>query len=71
MKVEAFVQARMGSTRLPGKVLLPVNGRPILSIMVGRLRKAQSLSNIRVLTTEKKEDDQIESFCEENDIRCF
>jgi len=55
----AFLQARMRSTRLPGKVLLTIQGRSILARVVERLRAARSLDGIVVLTTDLDEDQAI------------
>jgi spore coat polysaccharide biosynthesis protein SpsF len=55
----AFLQARMGSTRLPGKVLLRIRGQSILERAVRRLREAGTIEQTVVLTTELDEDDQI------------
>ncbi len=54
-----FIQARMGSTRLPGKVLLRIEGRSILERVIWRLREAKTLDGVMVLTTVLDEDDQI------------
>ncbi|HYK89518.1 MAG TPA: NTP transferase domain-containing protein [Acidobacteriota bacterium] len=55
----AFLQARMGSTRLPGKVLLRIRGQSILERSVRRLRGAGSIQQVVVLTTTLAEDDQV------------
>ena len=55
----AVIQARMGSTRLPGKVLLKVMDKTILQYVVERIRKAKNIDNIVVATTAKKEDQEI------------
>jgi spore coat polysaccharide biosynthesis protein SpsF len=55
----AFLQARMGSTRLPGKVLLRIQGKSILERAVWRLRAAQTVDDVAVLTTTLEEDDAI------------
>jgi spore coat polysaccharide biosynthesis protein SpsF len=54
-----FLQARMGSTRLPGKVLLRMQGKSILERTVERLRAARSLDGVVVLTTTLDEDNAI------------
>jgi spore coat polysaccharide biosynthesis protein SpsF len=57
--VLAFLQARMRSSRLPGKVLLPIQGKSILERAVERLRAAHSLDGIVVLTTGLDEDEAV------------
>lgn len=51
MKVVAIVQARMGSSRLPGKVMKPINGIPMIELLLTRLAKARSLDQIVVATS--------------------
>jgi spore coat polysaccharide biosynthesis protein SpsF len=58
-KVMAFLQARMGSTRLPGKVLMRLQGKSILERAVSRLRAAPDVNEVAVLTTCLHEDDCI------------
>jgi spore coat polysaccharide biosynthesis protein SpsF len=55
----AFLQARMGSTRLPGKVLMPIQGQSIFERAIRRLRAAPVIDAIAVLTTRLREDDII------------
>jgi spore coat polysaccharide biosynthesis protein SpsF len=55
----AIVQARMGSTRLPGKVLLPLLGQPVLDRVMRRARRATLLDEVVVATTTLPEDDPI------------
>ena len=49
--VVAFLQARMGSTRLPGKVLMKIHGQSILERAIRRLRAAPAIDDVVVLTT--------------------
>lgn len=64
MKTVAIIQARMGSTRLPGKVMLDLAGQPMLVRDVNRARRAQTLDEIVVATTVKSADDVISDLCE-------
>ena len=58
-RVVAVVQARTGSTRLPGKVLLPLLGQPILTMVMRRTARAGSLDDVVVATTDTRADDPI------------
>ena len=59
MKVVAIIQARMGSSRLPGKVLMPLGKTTVLQFLLDRLDKASSLDEIIIATTTLEEDDAI------------
>lgn len=63
MKTLVVVQARMGSSRLPGKVLLPLAGRPLLERMLERLQSAQFPFRVCVATSVAAEDDPIRELC--------
>lgn len=60
----AIIQARMTSTRLPGKILKPVCGVPLLAIQIDRLQQADTLGNIVVATTVNPTDDPVVELCE-------
>src|SRR5258708_33467510 len=68
--VVAVVQARMGSSRLPGKVLMPVAGKPILWHILHRLGQCRSVDTIAVATSTDPLDDAIEQFCSETGVIC-
>lgn len=70
MKTAIIVQARMGSSRLPGKVLKPILGRPMLSFQLERLQKVKQ-AQLLVATTMKPADHAISKFCAENSIECY
>lgn len=70
-KVVAIIQARMGSTRLPGKVLMDIAGHPMLWHVVKRTEAATCIDSVVVATSTGKSDDEIENFCKENKITCF
>ncbi len=69
--IVAVVQARMSSTRLPGKVLAEVAGHPMLWHVVHRLRRARLVNRIVVATSENPADDAIQQFCKQESIDCF
>jgi spore coat polysaccharide biosynthesis protein SpsF len=69
--IGAIVQARIGSTRLPGKVLLEAMGRPLLWHLIERLRRANTLHRIIVATTNDKRDQAIVDFCGLHKIDVF
>jgi spore coat polysaccharide biosynthesis protein SpsF len=70
-RVVGIVQARMGSTRLPGKVLKDIAGQPMLACVIERMRRAQTLDEIVVATTELAADDIIAQLCCERGWPCF
>jgi glutamate-1-semialdehyde 2,1-aminomutase len=56
MKTVAIVQARMGSSRLPGKVMKPVGGAPMIDFLLGRLARAKKVDQIVIATTDQARD---------------
>jgi spore coat polysaccharide biosynthesis protein SpsF len=71
MKTIALIQARMSSSRLPGKVLQDIFGQPMLLHVVQRAKKAKSVDMIVVITSTHEDDNAIEMLCKENGISCF
>lgn len=71
MQVVAIIQARMGSKRLPGKVLMPLAGKPLLWHTIHRLRKCKSLNTIVVATSSLPENDAIAAFTEGEGIPLY
>ena len=63
MRTIAIIQARMGSSRLPGKVLMKLNGEPMLRHQINRLQAIRELAGVVVATTELPEDDPIVALC--------
>ena len=69
--IVAIIQARMGSSRLPGKVLKEVEGKALLKYQVERVRKSKLLDNIVVATSNLRKDNVIAHFCGEEKIDFF
>lgn len=67
----AILQARTSSTRLPGKVLKRILGRPMLWHHIERIKKAANLDDIVVATSDQSEDDAIEELCRNSKVACF
>jgi spore coat polysaccharide biosynthesis protein SpsF len=70
-KIVAIIEARMTSTRLPGKVLLEAAGRPLLGHLVERLRQVASLDQIVVATTINDADQPLADFAQTYGVTCF
>lgn len=69
--IAAIVQARMGSTRLPGKTLADVEGRPMLARLVDRVRRIAGLEGVVVVTTERAADQAILRFATEQGLPAY
>jgi spore coat polysaccharide biosynthesis protein SpsF (cytidylyltransferase family) len=67
----AIIQARMTSTRLPGKVLEDLGGEPLLARVVERALRATRLDQVGVATTDRATDDPVADFCRQSGILCF
>jgi spore coat polysaccharide biosynthesis protein SpsF len=70
-RIVATIEARMGSTRLPGKVLLEAAGRPLLAHMIERVRRARYVDEIVVATTTNGRDDAIMALCDRERVLAF
>jgi len=62
VKIIGIIQARMGSTRFPGKVMSEINGVPMIGLLLTRLSKSDKLTKIIVATTKNKLDDALENY---------
>jgi spore coat polysaccharide biosynthesis protein SpsF len=69
--IGAIVQARMGSTRLPGKVLRPIAGRPLLAHVIGRLALLRHRIVAVVATCSEPRDDVVATYCKSLEVPCF
>ena len=71
MRVVAIIQARMGSTRLPGKMLMPLLDRPVIAWTVGRVRLAQRVDEVVVATSDSGGDDPLAEWCAGHGVSVF
>jgi spore coat polysaccharide biosynthesis protein SpsF len=71
MNIVAIVQARMSSSRLPNKVLLPLAGKPVLEHVVKRLSVSRTISMTVVATSKDQSDDPIELWCKNAKVPYF
>ena len=71
MKTVMIIQARMKSSRLPGKVLLPLHGKPMLEWVITRAEKSKVIDTCMVATTTDPADDPIESWCGEHGVMVY
>lgn len=70
-KVNIIIQARMGSTRLPGKILKPIMGRPMLDYLIERIHRVDTPHTLIIATTTNPQDEAIESFAKKENIKVF
>ena len=66
-----IIQARMSSSRLPGKTLMPINRKPMLEIIVNNLLKNVKIDDLVVATSKHKSDDLIFEFCKMKNFKVF
>ena len=71
MRIIATIEARMTSTRLPGKVMMPVLDKPMLHYLVDRLKKVPSIDDIVLATTINDTDDILVDFAKDENIKWF
>ena len=71
MNILAIIQARMGSGRLPGKVLMDLGGETVLARVVSRLKRSREIDNIVVATTSTPADEAILTECQRLEVGCF
>jgi spore coat polysaccharide biosynthesis protein SpsF len=71
VKITATIQARMGSTRLPGKALKPILGKPALALQVERIRMSRLIDEIVLATPDSPQNDVLEALAQDAGIQCF
>jgi len=69
--VVAIIQARMGSSRLPDKVMMPIAGKPMFWHVVDRVKKAKLIDEVVVATSTNTKDKRIVDFCKKNNVEVF
>lgn len=70
MKIVAIVQARMGSTRLPDKVMKPIGGRPMIEVLLDRLSRSEEVDEIVVATSVEKRNAPLVAHVRQLGYRC-
>lgn len=71
MKIVATIQARNGSSRLPGKVLKSIVGQPMLALQIERIQMSLLIDEIVIATTVEAKDDPIAQLADTLGVRCF
>jgi spore coat polysaccharide biosynthesis protein SpsF len=71
MKFIVIIQARMASTRLPGKVLMKLGTKTVLDYVVARSRAIVGCEEVVVATSNNPQDDAIQDWCNHNEVSCF
>src|SRR3989338_5710420 len=71
MNIVAIIQARVASTRLPGKMLLKFEGKTVLEHVVQRVALSKLVNNIVVATTINHEDKEIKKICSRIGVKCY
>jgi spore coat polysaccharide biosynthesis protein SpsF len=67
----AIIQARMSSSRLPGKVLMDIAGQPMIQHVIERTMKAKTIDKVVLATTTDPSDDILERFCRKQNVSCY
>ena len=67
----AILQARVSSSRLPGKVLKPIMGRPMLALQIERVLQAKQIDQLIIATSTDPSDDALETLCREINVPCY
>lgn len=70
MRTIAVIQARLGSTRLPGKVLMPLDIHPVLGWVLTATQAAKGIDEVVVATSELEQDNPIATYCAYEKVRC-
>lgn len=71
MIINAIIQARMSSTRLPGKTMRSVAGRPLIQFLLERLAHCDGLDGLLIATSDDPSDERIAEYCAQNGLPCY
>lgn len=71
MNTIVIIQARMGSSRLPGKILKPLGELDVLSYVTTRCKQIKGVQDVIVATSVLEQDNAVEKWCVENGVTCF
>ena len=71
MKIPLIIAARMGSSRLPGKTLMKIEGREMLGMIIDRVKNSKYVSDIILATTNLKQDDKLAQWAKKEGISFF
>lgn len=71
MKIVGIICARMGSSRLRGKMMMDLAGKPVLGRIIERSSRSRFLNDLIVATSINKENDCIEQYCKKEKVACF
>jgi len=71
MKIIATIEVRMQSTRLPGKSLANILGKPLLQLMIERIKNSKLINEIVITTSKQPENDTIEDLARKINIKCY
>ncbi len=71
MNIVAVIQARMTSSRLPGKVMMSIGDKPLINIMIERVKKSKHINQIVVAMPEDDKCDELESLCHDMGVAVF
>jgi spore coat polysaccharide biosynthesis protein SpsF len=69
--IAGIIQARLGSSRLPGKIMLEACGKSMLELMIERVKRSKKLDKIIIATSTNAQDDKIVEFCKKAKIDCY
>lgn len=71
VNVLGVIQARMGSRRLPGKMMMRIAGQPMLKLIIDRLKRAEEINKLVLATSVSKENDVLERLASSEEIECY